>query len=204
MAEQRFDFLKDLVATVPDVQGEEENLAETPRVSSSHNPFTFPASASSSNSGGSSVHLSMPPDHHEVTPSQAYDLSGGSRRLHIYGSGSNPSHVEHDQHEVGPDQPSYLPSTGSTSGFQTGVPAYNVPPSPGIGFYQDSLETQTYGQQQQQHPLALITSGSPYASPNQTSYPSPSSVGHNHSFQLSETRQYNSTTFCLSVFVFFI
>lgn len=54
MAEQRFDFLKDLVSTVPDVQGEEDLLeTPTPRSSASNQAFVYP------NPGGPKV--STPP-----------------------------------------------------------------------------------------------------------------------------------------------
>lgn len=51
MSEGRFDFLKDLVVTVPDVQGEED-LAETPtptpRSSASNQQFVYPTTSGSS------------------------------------------------------------------------------------------------------------------------------------------------------------
>lgn len=49
LAEHRFDFLKELVSTIPDVQGEEES-AETPRSSSSNSPFVFPPPSSTATS----------------------------------------------------------------------------------------------------------------------------------------------------------
>jgi hypothetical protein len=52
MSENRFDFLKDLVATVQDVQGEED-LAETPTPcsSASNQQFVYPPVLGSSSSG---------------------------------------------------------------------------------------------------------------------------------------------------------
>lgn len=49
MAEKRFDFLKDLVATVPDVQGDED-LVETPRSSASNTAFVFPSTSAAASS----------------------------------------------------------------------------------------------------------------------------------------------------------
>jgi hypothetical protein len=53
MSENRFDFLKDLVATVQDVQGEED-LAETPTPcsSASNQQFVYPPVLGSSSSSG--------------------------------------------------------------------------------------------------------------------------------------------------------
>jgi len=47
LAEHRFDFLKELVATVPDVQGDEESAeTPTPRSSGSNTPFVYPPPSS--------------------------------------------------------------------------------------------------------------------------------------------------------------
>lgn len=48
MSEQRFDFLKDVVQAVPDVQGDEE-IAETPRSAVSDGAFVFPPPQPGSN-----------------------------------------------------------------------------------------------------------------------------------------------------------
>jgi len=55
MAESRFDFLKDLVSAVPDVQGEED-LAETPtpRSVTSNQGFVYPTAATASPSSRNS------------------------------------------------------------------------------------------------------------------------------------------------------
>lgn len=52
MAEQRFDFLKDVVSAIPDVQGDED--AETPRSTVSNTAFVFPTSTATSSSSTSS------------------------------------------------------------------------------------------------------------------------------------------------------
>ncbi|ODN00376.1 Dr1-associated corepressor [Orchesella cincta] len=67
MAEQRFDFLKDVVSAIPDVQGDED--AETPRSTISNTAFVFPPSSSSTSSS------SAPQTPSSATPTP---LMGGS------------------------------------------------------------------------------------------------------------------------------
>ncbi len=79
MSESRFDFLKDLVATVPDVQGEED-LADTPtpRSSSSNQAFQFPnpsvpGTSSSSHRNPASSALGAPPSQEEDEDQESED-----------------------------------------------------------------------------------------------------------------------------------
>jgi hypothetical protein len=124
LGEQRFDFLKDLVATVPDVQGEED-FAETPT------PTPTPSSAAVAGSSSTSAFV-YPTPQPSVGASAALGAAPGDEMGVVSSSRSGPS---------------------SSSGIVLNPPGITSNPYiPSIGFYHSAPPNGDSGHNSYHHP----------------------------------------------------
>jgi len=188
MAEQRFDFLKDVVSSIPDVQGDEDAAeTPTPRSAVSNSSFVFPASSTATSTASSSSAPQLPTSSgapssqsgEPTTPSYASELPDQKPNFGTQNMGGG---IHHPLPLTVP--PQAFPSRSVHSTINPSVPV--IVPNPSVI-------------QQQQHLLNPVgVNNSPYIPSVSNTSHSPSNPGgqyamyQQHHLHLQQQQQQHS------------